>query len=143
MIELVSAPDCIGCDKCVDVCPTDVFDRTPSGVPVIARQSDCQTCFMCEAYCPTDALYVHPLVMVHCPNCGAGTIVSDNLAWYEFDENTIDYNNKIREHSLKDVTTKFEVTPQELKDLGLYDKVMERKAKYDAEHPNGDEDEDD
>ena len=60
MIELVSAPDCIGCDKCVDVCPTDVFDRTPSGVPVIARQSDCQTCFMCEAYCPTDALYVHP-----------------------------------------------------------------------------------
>lgn len=60
VIELVSAQECIGCDKCVEVCPTDVFDRTISGVPVIARQSDCQTCFMCEAYCPTDALYVHP-----------------------------------------------------------------------------------
>lgn len=60
MIELVLVDACIGCDKCVDVCPTDVFDRTSSGVPVIARQSDCQTCFMCEAYCPTDALYVHP-----------------------------------------------------------------------------------
>ena len=65
VIELVSAPDCIGCDKCVEVCPTDVFDRTPSGVPVIARQSDCQTCFMCEAYCPTDALYVAPNAEEH------------------------------------------------------------------------------
>jgi NAD-dependent dihydropyrimidine dehydrogenase PreA subunit len=60
MIELVSAPACIGCDKCVDVCPTDVFDRMPSGVPVIARQSDCQTCFMCELYCRADAIYVAP-----------------------------------------------------------------------------------
>ncbi|HEY5855528.1 MAG TPA: ferredoxin family protein [Aldersonia sp.] len=60
MIELLLADACIGCDKCVDVCPTNVFDRTASGIPVIARQSDCQTCFMCEAYCPVDALYVEP-----------------------------------------------------------------------------------
>ncbi|SNS66916.1 4Fe-4S dicluster domain-containing protein [Rhodococcoides kyotonense] len=60
MIELVLADACIGCDKCVDVCPTNVFDRTESGLPEIARQSDCQTCFMCEAYCPVDALYVDP-----------------------------------------------------------------------------------
>lgn len=60
MIEILLADACIGCDKCVDACPTNVFDRTPSGVPEIARQSDCQTCFMCEAYCPVDALFVHP-----------------------------------------------------------------------------------
>jgi NAD-dependent dihydropyrimidine dehydrogenase PreA subunit len=60
VIEIVIADACIGCDKCVDACPTNVFDRTDSGIPTIARQSDCQTCFMCEAYCPTDALYVHP-----------------------------------------------------------------------------------
>ncbi|MET9211053.1 MULTISPECIES: ferredoxin family protein [unclassified Nocardia] len=60
MIELLRAQDCIGCDKCVLACPTNVFDRTEDGIPVIARQSDCQTCFMCEAYCPTDALYVSP-----------------------------------------------------------------------------------
>lgn len=61
MIEIVSTTACIKCDVCVKVCPTDVFDRGPDGVPVIARQSDCQTCFMCEAYCPTDALYVSPV----------------------------------------------------------------------------------
>lgn len=58
MIELVSETRCIGCDLCVKVCPTQVFDSTPQGVPVIARHPDCQTCFMCELYCPTDALFV-------------------------------------------------------------------------------------
>ncbi len=58
MIELLSATRCIGCDRCVDVCPTDVFDRVPGAVPVIARQGDCQTCFLCEAWCPVDALWV-------------------------------------------------------------------------------------
>lgn len=59
MIELVSDSRCIGCNMCVKVCPTNVFDRTED-VPVIARQEDCQTCFICEAYCPVDALYVAP-----------------------------------------------------------------------------------
>jgi NAD-dependent dihydropyrimidine dehydrogenase PreA subunit len=60
VIELVSPERCITCDKCIRVCPTDVFDRGADGVPVIARQSDCQTCFQCEANCPTDALFVAP-----------------------------------------------------------------------------------
>lgn len=56
MIELVLSKRCIECDKCVQVCPTDVFDAVPGAPPVIARQ----TCFMCELYCPVDALYVDP-----------------------------------------------------------------------------------
>lgn len=60
MIELVSPDKCISCDKCVQVCPTNVFDTGADGLPVIARQDDCQTCFMCEAYCPVDALFVAP-----------------------------------------------------------------------------------
>jgi NAD-dependent dihydropyrimidine dehydrogenase PreA subunit len=62
MIELVSEERCIECNICVSVCPTNVFDKTSGGIPVIARQSDCQTCFMCEVYCPADALYVAPEV---------------------------------------------------------------------------------
>lgn len=61
MIEIISDARCIDCDKCVEVCPTNVFDAVPGGHPVIARQSDCQTCFMCEAHCPVDALFVAPL----------------------------------------------------------------------------------
>jgi NAD-dependent dihydropyrimidine dehydrogenase PreA subunit len=61
VIEVVAAARCIGCDVCVAVCPTNVFDPGPGGgPPVIARQADCQTCFMCEAYCPADALFVAP-----------------------------------------------------------------------------------
>jgi len=60
MIELVSETRCVACDVCVAICPTNVFDAVPDGVPVIARQADCQTCFMCELYCPTDALFVSP-----------------------------------------------------------------------------------
>jgi NAD-dependent dihydropyrimidine dehydrogenase PreA subunit len=61
MIEVVEADRCIGCDRCIEVCPTRVFDRGADGVPVIARHDSCQTCFQCEAYCPTDALFVGPL----------------------------------------------------------------------------------
>jgi NAD-dependent dihydropyrimidine dehydrogenase PreA subunit len=61
VIEIVSGSRCVTCDVCVAVCPTNVFDRGPDGVPVIARQGDCQTCFMCEAHCPADALFVAPL----------------------------------------------------------------------------------
>jgi NAD-dependent dihydropyrimidine dehydrogenase PreA subunit len=60
MIEVVVDSRCTACGACVAVCPTNVFDLSPTGRPSIARQSDCQTCFMCELYCPVDALYVHP-----------------------------------------------------------------------------------
>ncbi len=60
MIELVIADRCTGCNACVEVCPTNVFDPGSDGRPAIARQADCQTCFLCELYCKADALYVGP-----------------------------------------------------------------------------------
>jgi NAD-dependent dihydropyrimidine dehydrogenase PreA subunit len=60
MIELVVEDLCIRCDRCVVVCPTDVFDAVPDSAPIIARQEDCHTCMSCELHCPVDALYVSP-----------------------------------------------------------------------------------
>lgn len=60
MIEIVIAERCTGCNACVEVCPTDVFEAVSGGPPLIARQDHCQTCFMCELYCREDAIYVAP-----------------------------------------------------------------------------------
>jgi NAD-dependent dihydropyrimidine dehydrogenase PreA subunit len=60
VIELLVSDACIGCDICVRICPTDVFDAVSDGVPVIARKEDCHTCMACELHCPVDALYVSP-----------------------------------------------------------------------------------
>jgi NAD-dependent dihydropyrimidine dehydrogenase PreA subunit len=60
MIEFIAEDRCIGCDRCVAVCPTNVFDAVPDEVPIIARQEDCHTCMSCELHCPVDALYVSP-----------------------------------------------------------------------------------
>lgn len=79
MIELVSASRCITCNKCVQICPMNVFEAVPDAPPIIARQADCQTCYMCELYCPTDALYVAPdaerVTMVDEPALDAGGLL--------------------------------------------------------------------
>jgi NAD-dependent dihydropyrimidine dehydrogenase PreA subunit len=85
VIELVLADRCIACDKCVRVCPTDVFDAVPGAPPVIARQSDCQTCFLCELYCPVDALFVDPDCRAPVPADESAVRDTDGPAQYRRD----------------------------------------------------------
>ena len=61
MIEFINADACTRCGKCVEVCPTDVFEQSAGEVPWVARQFDCSTCMNCELYCPADAIYVSPI----------------------------------------------------------------------------------
>ena len=53
---------CIGCGKCVEHCPMDVFrmDKATKR-PYIAYLRDCQSCFLCERDCPVGALWVTPV----------------------------------------------------------------------------------
>src|SRR3954447_16595700 len=60
MLELIVKDRCTGCNRCVEVCPTNVLDPGPEKVPIVARPEQCQTCFMCELYCAVDAIYVGP-----------------------------------------------------------------------------------
>jgi NAD-dependent dihydropyrimidine dehydrogenase PreA subunit len=60
MIEFINTDTCTNCNKCVEVCPTDVFELG-SPVPVIERLDDCTSCMNCELYCPHDSIYVSPI----------------------------------------------------------------------------------
>ncbi|WP_394792515.1 4Fe-4S dicluster domain-containing protein [Rhodoferax sp.] len=60
MIALLLTDSCTSCQRCVEICPANVFDLGVDAPPSIARPEDCQTCFACELYCHADALYVEP-----------------------------------------------------------------------------------
>ncbi|SOE50354.1 Ferredoxin [plant metagenome] len=82
MIELISESRCTSCNRCVDVCPTNVFDIVQGGIPVIARPDSCQTCFLCELYCPVDAMYVHPCADVHVTVDESALVAEGRLGGY-------------------------------------------------------------
>lgn len=83
MIALILDERCTGCNICVEVCPTLVFEAAPAGAarqtPVIARADACQTCYLCELYCPADAIYVAPDQFAMQPVTAQAVIASGQL----------------------------------------------------------------
>lgn len=49
---------CVGCDACIDSCPTDVLRRNDDGKAVAKFPEDCQFCFLCVFDCPTHAISI-------------------------------------------------------------------------------------
>ena len=52
----VITKDCIGCKRCVEVCPSFVFDMTETKSSVV-RGEWCIGCGQCGAVCPTEAIH--------------------------------------------------------------------------------------
>ncbi len=55
LIHSINDDRCIGCEACIDVCPTEVLDLVDHKVKV-SRFSDCVQCEQCQNSCPTMAL---------------------------------------------------------------------------------------
>lgn len=60
MLQSINESICIGCGRCVDICPLDTIRLNIKGKAYIAYGDDCMTCFKCERNCPTGAIFVHP-----------------------------------------------------------------------------------
>jgi NAD-dependent dihydropyrimidine dehydrogenase PreA subunit len=58
MIEFIHEEACTACQKCVEVCPADVFESAAGQVPSIARLDDCTSCRQCALHCPEAAIFV-------------------------------------------------------------------------------------
>ena len=57
----VHSSSCIGCMKCIEACPIDVFRRAEENEGIIAIPEEeryCILCNACELVCPTDAISV-------------------------------------------------------------------------------------
>ncbi|WP_246542821.1 4Fe-4S dicluster domain-containing protein [Fusibacter paucivorans] len=56
---------CIGCMKCVDNCPIDLFmpSAQKGAKPIVAYPEECWYCGVCAMECPKDAIRLqHPLM---------------------------------------------------------------------------------
>ena len=52
----IEASTCIQCDRCIKVCPSEVFVKSKAGIPAIQNIEFCIKCGHCVAMCPTDAV---------------------------------------------------------------------------------------
>ena len=56
---VLDAARCIDCGRCLDACPTGVFQRPDPGLkPVALFARDCHVCFLCQDDCPVGAIKV-------------------------------------------------------------------------------------
>lgn len=58
LLHSINDDRCIGCEACIDVCPTEVLDLINHKVRV-SRFSDCVQCEQCANACPTMALVMY------------------------------------------------------------------------------------
>lgn len=69
MPPIIDKEKCIGCTKCSERCPLDVFGPSQPGQPPIVRYpEECWHCRACVLECPADAIdmrYPLPLMLMY------------------------------------------------------------------------------
>ncbi|MCK5619731.1 MAG: 4Fe-4S binding protein [Candidatus Krumholzibacteria bacterium] len=55
-LVFVDLEKCDGCEECIMICPTDVFDFSHKSHPV--RPQNCLGCQTCMAVCKSDAIII-------------------------------------------------------------------------------------
>lgn len=58
-IALINEADCIGCTKCLDVCPTDAIVGASKLMHTVIT-TDCIGCKLCIPACPVDCIALLP-----------------------------------------------------------------------------------
>ena len=58
MYPIVNQTRCNGCENCVDICPSEVFEMT-NGKADPLRLEDCIECEACVVQCPTESIELH------------------------------------------------------------------------------------
>lgn len=56
MVISVNSTKCIGCNRCVEVCPSGIFVKSDAKYPNVENISRCIVCGHCAAICPTDSV---------------------------------------------------------------------------------------
>jgi NAD-dependent dihydropyrimidine dehydrogenase PreA subunit len=54
----INGAACVGCQVCMEVCPTDVIRMAPTQKAFAAYPEDCQFCFLCVFDCPVRAISI-------------------------------------------------------------------------------------
>ncbi len=55
----IDAHSCIGCTRCIDVCPVDAIVGAPKRLHAVI-ESDCTGCDLCRPVCPVDCIALMP-----------------------------------------------------------------------------------
>lgn len=59
MIVNVDYEKCVGCRRCYEVCPLDVYEWDERDkCPVVSYDGECQMCFICQEECPVEAIKI-------------------------------------------------------------------------------------